>query len=224
MDPKAVLADPRVCPSVALAALGKLLGGDALDWEPDTIRLELSRRKVEPTDALMAKLMGAQTVADNFVWAHEHDVLFAFALACEGVPAYDGSFLHPTPEQLVWAVNEAQVIVGKQLSEDEGTDPDAVDPAIAAVLHEDGWVLAPHPLGFAQHALDWFNRGSETFTKEVRSAWEGFEEMTLDGLRRKISEMPEDALGVQLRRLADAKAYVAEREQERAKQVAALAL
>ena len=139
--------------SVAWTAALKVLGLTLPAWEPDTIRIELERVKIPPTDALMAKLLGAQTVVTGPVWSYDHDVLFSLALACDGVPAAADCFAHPTPEQLCWLMHELNALTGHTFTEDDGFDPDTIDPAIAVVLHDEGMPLAPPELSFAQDAL-----------------------------------------------------------------------
>jgi hypothetical protein len=222
MDPKVVLKDPDACPSVAWAALKKMLGDGVMNWEPDTIRAELKRRGIEPTPDRMAKLLGAQTIVTTFEWTTDHNVLFAFALACDGVPSSAEAFLHPTPEQLAWTMKEITALTSFTPGDDEGFDPDTVDPAIAAVLHDDGWVVAPEELSFCQESLDQFSNDEEKLAKEVRSTWESLQGSTLEAICKKVDAFPEDATGVQIKRLTDLRAYVAERETQRAQHHAAL--
>ena len=63
MNARELLKDPRVQPSVAWRALKAGWGDGAQYWEPEALRIELTRGGVTPTDGLMAKLLGAQTVA-----------------------------------------------------------------------------------------------------------------------------------------------------------------
>jgi hypothetical protein len=204
-----VFADDDAPPSIVWQALMQTYGSGVAEWEPDTFRVELQRRGIEPSDALMAKILGAQTVLTTDAWTTNHDVLYAFALACAGLPADAGAFAHPTPEQLAWAMNEVACLTGRVVNEDEGTDPDAVDPALAAVLHDEGWVLAPKELAFVQGALDRMNQGEHVSAERVQKAWDRLiEENDAVSLRRKVSELEDDALGVQLKRLHDCREYV----------------
>ncbi len=224
MTAATVLRDPEVAPSVAWAAVKKLLGPTCEAWEFDTIRIELSRRNIETTEGLMAKVFGAMTVATTNTWTYDHDVLFAFAVACSGVPADGEALHHPTPEELCWAISEIHAIRQKRPDEDEGFDPDTVDPAIAVVLHDDGYIMAPDELKFAQPALDKLNRNGETaeLKKEIRDAWKVICEMPVAELHKQLSQLDEEPAEVQIHRLGDCRLYVAERELSRAKQHAAL--
>ena len=85
MNASDVLNDACVEVSMAWRAAEQLLGPTIAAWEPETLRIELERHGVPPTDTLMAKLLAAQTIVATCAWTYDHDVLFAFALACEAM-------------------------------------------------------------------------------------------------------------------------------------------
>src|SRR5258707_984959 len=129
MSPVEVLRDPRVSPSVAWKALKEVLGASLTEWEPDAIALELERRGVPPAASLMTKILAAQTLLTSGVIVRDHEAFFAFALACDGIPHGYDEFAHPAPEQLAWAIHQIEALTKKKLTEDEGFDPDGIDPA-----------------------------------------------------------------------------------------------
>jgi len=217
-----LLRDPLVELSVAWTAAQKILGLTIPAWEPDTIRIELERAKIPPTDALMTKLLGAQTVVTGPVWTYDHDVLFALALACDGLPAAAEALHHPTPEQLCWLMKELSALTGHTFNEEDGFDPDTIDPAIAAVLHDEGMAVAPAELAFAQDALDRFLQSGKEIAKQVAKAWKNTEKMSSDALRRTLHEEPKSAFDVQMHRLIECRLYVLERSDRRSRQNAAL--
>ena len=214
-----VLQDPDVELSTAWKALVALLGPTVAAWEFETIRLELARRRIEPTDTLMAKLFAAMTVVTTNAWTYDHDVLFAFALACDGNSANCEEHHHPTPEQLCWAIHELRAITGAPLDDDVGFDYDAIDPAIAVVLHAEGYVVAPDELSFAQHALDAVNRYGHR--DEIRShamtAWKTLKTLPVETLHEAVAQLDEEAVEIQIQRLADCRLYVAEKELAKAR-------
>lgn len=217
-----LLQDPHVELSVAWNAAMVALGGTLAAWEPDTIRIELERRKVLATDSLMAKLLSAQTVILGPTWTYDHDVLFALALACDGIPAASDAIHHPTPEQLCWVIYEIERLTGDKITLDHGFDPDTVDPAIAVVLHDEGMVLAPDPLAFAQESLDRFTKLGYAFTNKVEKAWAEHRHESNEALRRMLRSEPDSPLNAQLHRLAACRLYCDERVERRARQDAAL--
>jgi hypothetical protein len=212
MDPKSTLRDPGVSPSAAWRALEELLG-KASDYEPDTIRIELSHRGIEPSDGLMAKLLGAQTILTTSAWTYDHDVLFAFALACDGIPAAAEAFHHPTPEQLCWSVRELGRLLGRQPDDEEGFDPDTIDPAVAIVLHDEGYVWAPEELSFCQHVLDALQPDHDALRNEVKASWEPLQHAALREAEAAAEAATDDEKGIQLKRLADCRRYVAAKEE-----------
>jgi hypothetical protein len=149
MGPLGVLLDTRASASSVWKAVEAVLGPWAKGYEVETLAVELGRRNVPWVPSLSAKVLGAQTVLITRDWTFDHDVFFAFALACDGVPADPGSLHHPTPVQLAWAVREIEMLHNGEINSDEGFDPDTIDPAVAAILHTDGWAVPPDPLAFA---------------------------------------------------------------------------
>lgn len=212
MNPSARLKDPTVEPSDALRALLELLGPQCAAYEPETIWFELARRGIldpgnHAGDALKAKLMGALTVVSSNAWTTDHDAFFAFALACDGVPASAEALHHPTVCQLAWAIHEIAAIRGMRVTDDEGFDPDTVDPAIAAVAYDEGFVVLPTELSFADDALARLY-DAEGLALRVRTKWEALSKLTPAQLRAELAGQPEDVTEAQLRRLADVALYI----------------
>jgi hypothetical protein len=214
MDALEILKDTHASASVAWAAVEALLGRGARAWEPETLHLELERRGVPWDDAVSAKVLGAQTILTTRSWSHDHVVFFAFAMACDGHPA--GSVAHPTVTQLAWAVTEVEALTEGKIGEDEGFDPDGVDPALALVLHDDGWVLTPSQLQFCQHALSSLDRSEGTLRGKVERVWGKLRYLPDDQLRSLVARAPEDAVGVQVAHLADCELEVRARAHLRA--------
>jgi hypothetical protein len=217
-----LLRNPEVELSVAWQAAMHALGTTIGVWEPDTIRIELERHKVPATDSLMAKLLAAQTIVTGSVWTYDHDVFFSMALACDGIPAAANAIPHPTPEQLCWAVLEIERLTGERITEDHGFDPDTIDPAVAAVLHDEGMVLAPDPLSFAQDVLDKFTKLDWDFVNRVEQVWLEKKKLPYEALQRILREEPTTALDVQIHHLAMCRVHCDERMERRVRQNAIL--
>lgn len=208
MSPADVLRDPLVSPAVAWLALTKLLGPMVADWEPDAIALDLERHGVPPSAPLMTKLLAAQTLLTTGAVTHDYEALFAFALACDGVPHGYDEFPHPTPAALAWAVHQIEVLAKRKLTDEEGFDPDEIDPAIAVVLFEDGFYLAPTALDFVQPYLERMTHAPADKLAGARRVREKLAGLSDAELHRVIRDAPETMLGVQSRRLAEVDAYV----------------
>jgi hypothetical protein len=217
-----VLRNPDAAVSAAWKALVHLFGPEVQDWEPDTLHIELRRRGVTPTTELMGKLLAAQTVVTTREWCSNYEVLFAIALACDGVPVEAGFPQHPTPEQLAWAVNECSALSGLKLVdlENHGFDPDEIDPAVACVLIDDGWHVAPKELSFVDDVMErmtFVDDGEATYP-EIVALRDAASSMSLVDLDRAARDAGETAAGVQLTRLLDLRRYIEGRETARAAQ------
>lgn len=220
MSAKDTLQAADTALSVAWEAARALLGSSCEDWEPDTWRLELKRHGIEPSDALMAKLLAAQTVCLTNAWAYDHDALFAFALACDGLPASYEEVRQPTVEQLCWALHELRTLTGHPLDNDEGFDPDEIDAAVAVILTEEGFVQPPTELAFCADVHNQLSTSTPEFRRQVTESWSALDSLPINELKRIVAETDEDELGVQLRRLADVKCYLADRLAQRHDQLA----
>lgn len=222
MDAKYLLQAADAAPSTVWGALQKLLGIGVVAWEPDTIRIELRRRGIRVSDELMSKILGAQTIVTTFTWTYDHDVLFSFALACDGITASDTAIAHPTPEQLCWAVSEIVRLTGARITNDQGFDPDAIDPAVAVVLHDEAYAVCPEELQFAQDVLEALFPCNKNLVTAVAERWEKMSTMNEAELRERIEDLVESDENIQLRRLADCRLYVLDRERIRARHEAAI--
>lgn len=211
------LRDPQTSLSVAWKAAEALLGRGIKVWEPETLHLELERRGVPWDGGLDAKLLAAQTVLTTRAWTHDHDVFFAVAMACDGHGA--GDVAHPTVLQLAWAVREIEALTEGTIDEDAGFDPDGVDPAIAGVLHDDGWILAPDALAFVQGTLVDLSHSDPALLAKVSALWERLRGKPSDALASLLARAPEDPIGVQIARLADCEIELRARAQRRLEQL-----
>lgn len=218
MGAQTVLQDPDVCTSVAWSAVKQMFGIQVRLWEPTVFHIELERRHVEVTDGLMAKILAAQTIATGCEWAYDHSILFAFSLACDGIPITNEDVTQPTVEQLAWAMAEINVIVEKPCTEDEGPDPDEVDAAISVVLREEGFVVPPVELAFVKDVLTGLTPGNEELRGDVEKYWAVVDQFPLERGKVAVARSPETPVGVHLRRLMDVKTYVHERSEVRARQ------
>jgi len=133
------------------------------------------------------------------------------------VPSDHETLPHPTVEQCCWAVDEIQFLTGTAITVDQGFDPQAVDPAIASLLHYDGHVVAHELLHFVQEELDAMNKsGSKKLAQTVSAAWSKLRELPESELRSAVAGVREEDVKVQLAHLAHCELYVRERRIKRA--------
>jgi hypothetical protein len=170
--------------------------------------MALDKLRVPPTAALMTKLLGAQTVVTCAAVTHDHEALFAFALAGDGVAVGYDEFKKPEPEQLAWAVLQIEKLVGKKITEDDGFEPDEIDPAIAVLLNYEGWFLAPEELSFAQVSLEKMSHVDKDVLAKTKKAWDKLSNVS--NTSELAEALPERVETIQLQRLTDCLTYVKE--------------
>lgn len=190
--------------AVALYKAANAVLGDFLDWEPESIWLELGYHGVDIPDPSRAKLMAALTLrlVPGFYW----DAIVFEKTAI----ALDGHFPHPdileeaTPAQLAWAVEEAAWIL--RIVGDAALEFQHEPRAYAGVvLARAGFVLAPAQLGFAQSALDRETQASK-LRDDVAERWSRVSKDHLEQL-----SLDESHVDVQIARLAAVELHVRDR-------------
>ena len=200
------LRSPTTCPSVIWKVCQHLFK-DCRDWHADTFALELSRRKIPPSPSLMVRILGAQTVVTTNTWARNYEAFFAFALACDGIPFHGEYVPHPVVAQLAWAVCEIEALREKKPDDDEGFDPDDVDPAIVAVALDEGFAVLPNELSFAQRVHETYLRGMTR--EEINSVKKNWDELKRAD-RKTVGQFVEKngSRGHQIALLYDVQSYV----------------
>lgn len=202
---KAALESENTPAGVLLIAARNILGPGMAAWEPDTIRIELEENEGLKIPAVnFDKLLAATTLTEVPAFYMEVLTFQNTVLAFNHQPVDAEVVQEASPEQIAWAVFEAELIRHEnQLFEPEFD----YEPCIytAQVLHRAGMVLAPALLSFAQDCLDGLNTKDHVGLGEVRSAWEALPKESLAS--RTFTESP---LDVQLAKLASVEVYVSE--------------
>lgn len=178
-----------------------------LAWEPYTIYEMLERDfNIISSESLQAKILAVQTVRITDTWTNDYEVFFNFCLSEDGLPAASDAFPYPTPEQLCWGVKELEKIFNKKITDDEGFDPDTVDPAVASLLINEGFVYTPDPLHFCLDVMEnLIDSEHKDLMKNVEKIWKQLKkhENTIDIKNAIENSDKEDPLTVQISRLAD---------------------
>jgi hypothetical protein len=209
---KAVIKDEDAFATALLIAARRKLGPTFLAYEPETLWQEL-----DPPTMNRDKLSAAigLAVMPAFYW--DVRALGATALAFNNEAVFVNRMPHTTPEQLVWAVLEAELVFA--LTEDEPAEPffDVEACAyVAAMLFDAGFVVCPEELKFAQEYLDdMISAEGKELKAKVKAAWK--EHPKGEGPE---PEFEDPALGVQVANLARVHAYVMHRLQALKKSLA----
>jgi hypothetical protein len=190
-----------------LMALRNLYSIDVLFWEPETIWLTVEKDGIPIDNLDREKIQAAITLLINpaFFW---DNLLFQRTVqALNGVP-YDPQALQEcgVPE-MCWAVYEATLL--RTLDPDDKAIPEFdedVQQYIAVCLKNAGYVYPPDQLIFAADNLQkMLPPEAAAFSTRVKNSWEHIPKDTLRD--RKFSE---DALGVQLSKLAACYIFVSQ--------------
>lgn len=201
--PSKVVLDEDAPAVAVLTALFKVLPGSFLEWEPESIWIELERQGIDVPLPNRARAAAAITIlwVPSFYW--DAVTFEKTALAFDGRPPHPDILEEATPAQLAWAVVEAAWI--RKLWGHHAVEF-RHEPGVyaATVLHRDGYARAPEQLSFAQALLDRMNPDGEALATEVRRRWD-------DGADAKDSSFDESPVGVQLARLAAVRLHVEER-------------
>lgn len=200
---KDMLAD-RTVSAVALCEAADRVLGDHLDWEPESIWVDLDRQgvvvPVEARDRLMASI--ALRLVPAFYW--DAMIMANTAVAFDGRPAHVEIVEEASPGALAWAIVEAAWI--RRRRDLETLRPEHEPIAYTAViLDRAGFVLAPEQLSFAQDALD-ARRTRSGLLDDVQQRWSGINKARLADLA--LQENPVD---IQVARLAAIELHVRSR-------------
>lgn len=204
MEPsKRAMENEKTPAGVLLVAARNILGPGMAAWEPDTIRIELEdNEKLQVPAVNFDKLFAAVTLTEVPAFYVEATSFANTVLAFNHEFSNPDVVQEPTPEQIAWAVFEAEMIRHEnQMFEPEfDLEPEQFT---AVVLHRAGFVMAPPMLAFAQDALTNLNEDQSLPLEDVRAAWGKLPKDNLPA--RTFDESP---LDIQLARLAGVEVYV----------------
>jgi len=205
-----LLTNDKASATAIFTAVSKMLGSQFINWEPETIWLDLQQKfSVDLSNINRDKLMACITVLTT-------DYFYVDAAVFENVcMAFCHKWSSPeilqeaTPAQMSWGVIEAEFLrkLYDQVPQEFDYEPRGY---VATILAREGFVVAPDYLRFAQPELD-KQISNKEIQREVLSRWEG-----LNRNRTPLDQQifPETPVGVQLARLAAVKLYVNERTQQ----------
>ena len=220
MSAEDLLRDDATVASAVCRAAWKLLGDAWRLWEPETIWLELYRKhKVDVPVGNRQQLMAGRNLLLTGRFFYDGLVFdrscAAFSNEVLDIDGFDDTHaLH-----LAWGVDEARKI--SELFEDPFLTFDRESTSVAALqLYEEGFVVAPPELSFAQEALNRLwprTEEAKALRREVSSLWGDVKAHSLTEI-----PFPETQKGVQLARLAAVELFLQERRAARSKQLAKL--
>lgn len=212
-----LLADDDTVASAVCKALEAVVGEGWLLWEPESIWKELKYKGVDVPLGNRQQIMAARGLLVHGRFFYD-GLVFDRSCAAFSNEVLDIDELDETlAMHLAWGVDEAKKLC--DLFEDPFLEFDReVHTVVSAQLWEEGFIVAPDELTFAQGALDreW-PQESRKLKKEVETLWNSLRSHDL----RQVP-YPETAKGVQCARLAGVQVFLDERRGVRGKQLAHL--
>jgi hypothetical protein len=170
--------DPELFGSSALLLLVDHFGAEALDWEPETIEMELRVLGADPPKGVMDRLLAAITVATTDMF---HMSLRAWSDCCRTLNfhAFDASrFDPPGLEDVLWGCSEARLLEGPETFDAEAFSPDII-AYVGELLKQSGIAKAPSVLGFAAAAAERpFDSLDEADEMVYKSYWDAHKDVS----------------------------------------------
>ncbi len=212
-----LLADDATTASVVCKAAEKVLGDGWLLWEPESIWKELKHQGVEVPLGNRQQLMAGRGLLVHGRFFYDGPVFDRTCAAFSNEVLAIDELDETLAMHLAWGVDEGKKLCALFEHELEPFDREVVTTC-AAQLWEEGMVLAPDELSFAQQALDkeWHVECCG-LKDRVQKAW-----ADLRGHSLREVPYPETPGGVQLARLAAIDVFLDERRRVRDRQLVAL--
>ena len=209
-----LLRDDDTVASVVCKALESVIGEGWLLWEPESIWKELKYKGVDVPIGNRQQIMAARGLLVHGRFFYD-GLVFDRSCAAFSNEVLDIDELDETlAMHLAWGIDEAKKIC--ELFEDPFLDLDR-EPitVVSAQLWEEGFIVAPDELSFAQPSLDreWPEE-SRKLKKEVETLWNSLRSHDL----RQVP-YPETPKGVQCARLAAVQVFLDERRGVRGTQL-----
>jgi hypothetical protein len=198
----------RSASAIALMRAADVALGDAfIEWEPETIWLELEHQEVvvpaEARDRLLAAI--SLRIMPSFYW--DGVVFEKTSVALDGRPAHVEILEEAAPSAMAWAVVEAAWIREHYKEQDLKFEHEP-RAYVAVVLERAGFVLAPSQLSFAQETLE-RRLPTSDLTDAVKRRWSEVDKSALEKL-----SLEESRVDVQIARLAAVELHVKARRAE----------
>lgn len=215
---KKVLEDNDSTASACMLALDAGLGDGWEVWEPETVWLELSRRGISVPNGNRDQILAARSLIINGRFFTDALVFEKTIVAFNNEEINADSLEDAPVAYLDWGVYEAKLLYEDFVGETTVSFDREPVGYTAVQLYNEGFVLAPDHLTFAQDALDkLYPKETSDLKKQVKKLWADFPRNGLEDV-----DFPETELGVQLAKLASVYVYVEQHKSRRRRDLAEL--
>lgn len=144
-----VLADHDTLGSVALAVMVDLYGAEMVEWEPETVEMEIRGMGVQPPLAMLNRLNAAMSVVASDMFFRD---FLSWNMICDALTTG-----HPDPDRLVpvdldkasWGCLESMLLLGPDEFKTQEFDFN-IREHVGRLLMNEGLYKAPRQLAFAR--------------------------------------------------------------------------
>lgn len=156
-----------------LHLIEKLYGKDYLEFEPETFKQDLGI-----SDEVLGKIMAGIVLKTTSRFWNDIVPFEKIALALNNRSVSFTEYQELSPAEIAWAVTEAGFITHPEPLDDD------VKIYIAKILHDEGYDLAPFPLGEVQEQLNSINKTRREY----------FQDSSLSDERQLVQRAKHDAV------------------------------
>ena len=196
--------------AVIMLALKRLYGEEFLEWEPETIFMELQDDGVTVDTCLENKINCGMVLALQPDFLNDSMTFENCVRVLNGLKMQWDITQKPDIAHLNWGVIEGLLVMDSLQDLPDDTEfSDEVELYVATALHHDHYMLAPDALRFCQDILEKFNNNNELILPELKKEWEALQEKLLAGMEVAFEE--DDLLDIQLGKLVGCWSYMYDR-------------
>lgn len=204
-----LLRDDDSSAYACMRAIDVVLGDEWMNWEPESVWLTLARSAITVPVGNRAQLMAGRGLLIHGRFWYDAVLFEKTCIALNNEEPTINAMSEAPVHFMAWAVAEAQMInkhyEGVELPFDYECEGYVVER-----LFDEGYVLAPAELRWAQDALDKkLHEDAEKLKNTVREAWA----LSPKGEALTEERIPETPAGVQIAKLGAVDWYVTKRRQ-----------
>lgn len=212
---KLLVQDEDAIAKSVFVAFKRIFGERAPVYEPDTLRKAAKDFGLKIPDTNFDKFQAAATLLATPTFFWEVNTFEQTVRAFNGLEIDVDALYGAHPAELAWGcIHALSIAKGSALARPvEGDLSEYIDyeplEYVTLILLNEGYVVAPRGLGWAQERLDELCKSHCDLKNDVQKRWLALEKGALAD-----TSFEESPVGVQLARLASCEVYVREKEKQ----------